>query len=276
VNPLDGVCAVVLAAGEGRRLRPLTSEIPKALCPVGNVPLLDRALAAIGGLGLSGPADVAVNAWYHADQIVALVGSRAHMSVETTPMPLGSAGGLGVLKDWIGGRGVLVGNADAYLRGGSIAPLLDGWDGAEVRILGVPAGDRAAEFGRHRFAGFSLLPARRVSALTAEPADLVRAVWRPAEHDGQLRIIDYSGVYIDSGTPADYLRANLDAASGSLIDPSALVSGTVDDSVVGAGAVVDGSVERCVVLPGAVVRANEHLVEMIRYGRDGTMPARLA
>jgi len=35
---------VILAAGEGQRLRPLTEDLPKALCPVGNVPLLERGL----------------------------------------------------------------------------------------------------------------------------------------------------------------------------------------------------------------------------------------
>ncbi len=57
------VCAVVLAAGEGRRLRPLTELRPKALCPVGNVPLLDRALARVAGWP-AGPRTVAVNAAY--------------------------------------------------------------------------------------------------------------------------------------------------------------------------------------------------------------------
>lgn len=63
---MNEVCAVVLAAGEGRRLRPLTERTPKALCPVGNVPLLELALARVAALvpGLSGPDRVAVNAWY--------------------------------------------------------------------------------------------------------------------------------------------------------------------------------------------------------------------
>jgi NDP-sugar pyrophosphorylase family protein len=115
-----------------------------------------------------------------------------------------------------------------------------------------------------------------VVRLQPEPSDLVRAVWRPAEADGRLSVVEYHGVYFDSGTPADYLRANLDAAGGSLIEASAAVNGSVVDSVIGAKAVVDGTVERCVVLPGAVVRADEHLTEMVRYGRDADMPARLA
>ena len=47
------VAAVILAAGEGRRLRPLTDRLPKALCPVGNTALLDLALERVAGFGLA-------------------------------------------------------------------------------------------------------------------------------------------------------------------------------------------------------------------------------
>ncbi|MET0425032.1 MAG: sugar phosphate nucleotidyltransferase, partial [Actinoplanes sp.] len=111
---MTAVCGVVLAAGEGQRLRPLTLTLPKALCPVGNVALLDRALARLGGLGLAGPEVVGVNAAYLGEQVVRHVGDRAHLSVEPDG-PLGTSGGIGRLKGWIDGRGVLVGNADGYL-----------------------------------------------------------------------------------------------------------------------------------------------------------------
>ncbi len=55
---IDGLAGVVLAAGAGTRLRPLTALRPKALCPVGTVPLLDLALARLApltGCGESGP-----------------------------------------------------------------------------------------------------------------------------------------------------------------------------------------------------------------------------
>ena len=266
---------MVLAAGQGTRLRPLTAHRPKALCPVGNVPLLDGALARLARLGFAGPALVAVNAWHHADQIVRHVGRRAHLSVETGPAPLGSAGGLARLRDWIGGRPVLVGNADAYLAGGDIAPLLDGWDGDTVRILGVPAGDRRPEFGDQCFAGFSLVPAKIVAALPEEPAELVRAVWRPAEARSMLRVITFPGTYVDSGTPADYLAANLLAARSApdhaLIDPDAVVTGSVTDAVVGRHSRVYGRIDRAVVWPGGVVAPDEHLVDAIRYDRDRTI-----
>jgi NDP-sugar pyrophosphorylase family protein len=44
----SSLVAVVLAAGGGTRLRPLTSLIPKALCPVNNVPLVDLAFRRVG------------------------------------------------------------------------------------------------------------------------------------------------------------------------------------------------------------------------------------
>ncbi|TDC36241.1 nucleotidyl transferase [Micromonospora sp. 15K316] len=277
----DDVCAVVLAAGEGTRLRPLTERLPKALCPVGNVPLLDRALARLAGLGLSGPQRVAVNACYLAGQVVDHVGDRAHLSVEPGD-PLGTAGGVANLKEWIAGRPVLVGNADAYLAdpavepGPDIAAMLAGWDGSEVRLLGQPAADPLAPgtFDGHVFTGFSLLPWRVVRDLPVEFGDLVRTVWRPAEAAGALRVVPYRGTFYDTGTPADYLAANLHAAGGdALVDPAATVTGPCRESVVGAGAVVRGEVIRSVVWPGATVRAGERLQEVVRAGDGLTVPA---
>ncbi|WFE48725.1 sugar phosphate nucleotidyltransferase [Verrucosispora sp. WMMD1129] len=279
--PADGICAVVLAAGEGTRLRPLTERLPKALCPVGNVPLLDRALARLTGLGLSGPAAVAVNACYLGEQVVQRVGARAYLSVEPGS-PLGTAGGVGRLRDWIDGRGVLVGNADAYLAdpaappGPDIATLLDGWDGESVRLLGQPAADPGAPgtFDGHVFTGFSLLPWRLVRDLPATFGDLVRAVWRPAEAAGRLTVVGYQGTFIDTGTPTDYLAANLHAAGdGGLIDPAATVTGPCHRSVVGAGATVRGAVSRSVIWPNALVGADEDLHDVIRVGADLTVRA---
>ncbi|MFE9193926.1 NDP-sugar synthase [Micromonospora sp. NPDC007208] len=274
------LCAVVLAAGEGTRLRPLTERVPKALCPVGNVPLLERALARLAGLGLTGPDRVAVNACYLGDQVVAHVGDRAHLSVEPGD-PLGTAGGVANLRDWIDGRPVLVGNADAYLAdpdappGPDVAALLADWDGHTVRLLGQPAADPAAPgtFAGHSFTGFSLLPWRLVRDLPVVFSDLVRAVWRPAEAAGALTVVPYPGTFIDTGTPADYLAANLHAAAGgALVEESATVTGRCVESVVGAGARVDGDVFRTVVWPGATVRAGERLRNVIRAGSDLTVP----
>nr|WP_249713830.1 sugar phosphate nucleotidyltransferase [Micromonospora sp. NBRC 107566] len=269
---MPDLCAIVLAAGEGTRLRPLTARLPKALCPVGNVPLLDLALARVAALGAS---EVAVNAAYLGDLVAAHVdertAGRVHVSYEADG-PLGTSGGVGRLREWVGGRPVLVANADAYLAGGSVTDLLRGWDGEGVRLLGVRGGRQ--EFGPYQFAGVSLLPWRYVRRLTDEHAELVSTVWRPAERAGGLSVVEYAGTFIDTGTPRDYLRANLHAAGGgSLIADGADVTGPVERCVIGAGAVVRGSVTASVVWPGAVVAPGERLTGAVRAGTDLTVAA---
>jgi NDP-sugar pyrophosphorylase family protein len=266
------LCAIVLAAGEGVRLRPLTAHRPKVLCPVGNVALLDRAIERVTALGL----DLAVNASYLASQVAEHVGDRAHLSVE--PVPLGTAGGVATLKGWVDGRGALAVNADAYLAhpelgpGPDIAALLDGWDGTTVRLLVVPAGDREPEFGPYRFAGASLLPWPVIRDLRVELSELVRRAWRPAEAAGTLELTEFRGAFFDTGTPGDYLDANLYAAEGGdLVAPGATVRGSLHQAVVGAGAVVEGRVTRGVVWPGGYVGPDEHVVDAVRVGPDLTV-----
>jgi MurNAc alpha-1-phosphate uridylyltransferase len=239
------LAAVVLAAGEGRRLRPLTALRPKPLCPLGAGTGLDDALGRLAAVGLAGPADVAVNAHHLADQIAAAVGPRAHLSVEE-PEALGTAGALGALRGWLDGRAVVVSNADAYLAGDDpLGRLLDGWTGERPRLLTVRDPARG-DFGDLRFAGISLLPAAVAARLRPEPTGLYEAVWR----DGDVELVEFDGTFVDCGTPRDYLDANLHRSGGA--------------SVVGAGAVVAGRLTRSVVWPGAVVGPDEHLVDAVR------------
>lgn len=263
---MNEVCAVVLAAGLGTRLMPLTASCPKALVPVGNVPLLDLSLGRLAAAGFSGPAEVAINAHHHFEMIVEHVGGRAHLSIEDGA-PLASAGALGRLRDWIDGRAVLVLNADAYVSApeGDLLRLLDGWDGERVRMLGRREDDGHPPFGGLSFAGASLIPAAEAVLLKEEYAHLVLTTWRPAQLAGRLEAIELEGRYIDCGTPADYLAANMLAARGSnIIDPSAVVRGRVSECVIGARARVAGRVGRSVLWPGAEVAEDEVLEGVIR------------
>jgi len=254
---------VVLAAGLGTRLRPLTDLRPKALVPVGGVPLLDAALARLSSVTGTGPHRLAVNAHHHAGQVVAAVGERARVAVED-PEPLGTAGALGALRGWLDGRDVLVTNADAWMPAGpgALEALARGWDGVRCRLLcaPVPAGERpdfTTPDGRGvRYVGSALLPAALVAALPSTPAGLYEVLWRAEEAAGRLDLVvagpGGAPVAVDCGTPADYLRANLLATGGA--------------SAVGEGAQVHGRLERCVVWDGAWVGPQEHLVEAVRAG----------
>ena len=239
----DGIAGVVLAAGAGTRLLPLTLERPKALCPVGNRPLVDLAIDRV----VPHVGSVAVNAHASQPTLASHVAGRTHVSVEGGER-LGTAGALGRLARWIDGRHVLAHNADAYLDS-TLDELLDGWTGEHPRLL-VRHEHGPSDFGTARFLGASLLPARLVALLPDSPAGLYRLVWEPAFTDGTLELVEARGTSIDCGTPADYLRANLHVSGGT--------------SVVADDAVVEGSITRCVVWPGARVEADEVLVDAIR------------
>ena len=238
--------AVVLAAGAGTRLRPLTRVLPKALCPVGGVALLDLAVARARAL----TSEVAVNV-HHGRALMeahmAALDDPVHVSIEES-QALGTAGALGHLRDWIDGRPVLVVNVDAWHRA-DLAFLAAGWDGERPRLLTVrdPA---LATWGEDAYAGAALLPASGVERLPATPAGLWEVWWRRLTPAVDLELVRHDGPWFDCGTPASYLAANLEASGGR--------------SVVSPGAVVEGRVEESVVWAGARVEAAEHLYRAVR------------
>ena len=245
--------AVVLAAGTGSRLRPLTDIRPKALCPVDNVALLDLALQRVRPL----TDRIAVNVHHHRDQMEAhLAGRGVHVSVEE-PEALGTAGALGRLREWIDGRPALVVNADSWHRF-DLSALLDGWDGERTRLHVVEDPERG-DFGPWLYCGAAVMPWPEVEPLPATPAGLYEVSWARAWSEGRIELVPQAGPYFDCGTPAEYLAANLTASGGR--------------SVVGPGARVAGELVRSVVWENGVVHRGERLVDSIRVGESLTVLA---
>ena len=237
----DLLCAVVLAAGEGARLRPLSGLRPKPLCPVDNVPLVDHALGRVRTV----TTDVTVNLHHGRDKIAAhLDGSSVHLSIEDAE-PFGTAGALGFLRPWIDGRSAVVVNADTWCPG-SLEPALAGWDHERVRVLVID--DDVLRPGS-RVAG-AFMPWSEVDRLEPKSSGLYEASWRRLAAADRIDVVRWDGPCIDCGTPARYLAANLTASGGA--------------SVIGPGAVVEGTVERTVVWDNAEVLPGEHLVDAIR------------
>ena len=245
---------MVLAAGAGNRLRPLTDELPKALCPVGGRPLVDLALDRLALLGCT---DLAVNVHAFPALMASHLEGRAFLSYEG-PLALGTAGALGALRPWIDGRATVVTNADAYLAG-PLSVVLDGWDGATIRLGVVEDRGRPDFEGRWRYAGVCVMPWSDVSRLEARPSGLYEVSWQAAQQAGRLELVPLPGPFVDCGKAADYLAANLLASGG--------------ETVVGEGAVVLGRAERCVLWPGARVEADESLADAIRTARGLTVQA---
>ena len=246
---MGDIAGVVLAAGAGTRLAPLTRLRPKALCPVGTVPLVDHALARLAPVAAGD--QVAVNLHHGRAQLEAHLPAPVHRSVEE-PRVLGTAGALGARRGGLDGRGALVTNADAWLGAAvDLAAFVGGWDGERVRLACVRDPDRG-DFGDLRYCGVALHPWPVLARLEAVPSGLYEVCWRDELEAGRLDLVVLDVAFIDCGTPADYLAANLAASGGA--------------SVVDQSAAVDPSAElvRSVVWDGSVVEAGERLVDAVR------------
>ncbi|MDQ1696647.1 MAG: N-acetyl-alpha-D-muramate 1-phosphate uridylyltransferase [Frankiaceae bacterium] len=198
-----GLAGLVLAAGRGSRLRPLTDTTPKPLLTVGGVTLLDAALARLAPAVDISPGTVSVNAHWLADQIVAHVGDRAFVSVEE-PEALGTAGAVGQLRDWLAGRDLLIANGDVWYDGPiDVESFVSGWDGLRARLLVVAEPERADFDGGWKFAGLSLLPWSIARTLEPVPSGLYEVVWSKTEVD----LVPTDVTFIDCGTVEDLARA---------------------------------------------------------------------
>jgi len=92
--PVKPHSAMVLAAGLGLRMRPLTETMPKPLVPVAGRPLLDHVLDRLGEAGVT---KAVVNVHYLPDQIIAHTATRAHPRViisDERDQVLGTGGGV--------------------------------------------------------------------------------------------------------------------------------------------------------------------------------------
>jgi MurNAc alpha-1-phosphate uridylyltransferase len=109
---------MLLAAGLGTRLRPLTDTLPKPLVPVAGIPLIERIM---GNARTEGAKRFVANAHYRADQILAHFGGLLKVSREEELLDTG--GGVKRALPMLATDPFLVMNTDAFWPAGSDTPL---------------------------------------------------------------------------------------------------------------------------------------------------------
>lgn len=270
--------AMVLCAGFGTRLRPLTELTPKPLLPVGDRPAVGHSLETLVRTGF-GP--IAMNTHHRAEAFLGALPDRVRVVHETRI--LGTAGGVRNAAALLGPGDVLVWNGDviaepdlqrfvqAHLAGCGAATLLAvprcrgqgtlglGEGGVVVRLRGEVFGE---EVDGADFLGIQILRAGTRERLPHEGC-LVGDVYLPALRMGErIDVHIHDGAWDDIGSPHALLGANLRWLSRRGLRfwsaPSARCDGVcLADSVVCDGARIEGEglVERCLVLPGATLLA---------------------
>jgi len=246
--------AVILTAGEGRRLRPHTEILPKPLMPFLNLPLLRHTLRLVAR---SGVRRVWINAWHLAQQVVDFVATDPEPALDITVVVeerlLGTGGGLANLWPRMERAQVLLllpdivadfdlealsqhhreHRASATMALTSAAdPLQYGAvhtdrDGRLTDIAGL-RGERA-ERGLPGpglvNASAHLFEPEFLDRLPREPSCFVRQGYVPAMDDGLCCMgWMHEGAWHDTGTPAALLEAQEAALTGSLPVDDALLA----------------------------------------------------
>ena len=300
--------AMVLAAGRGRRMRPLSDVLPKPALPVLDRPVVRWALeqAAAAGVGR-----VVVNTWHLAPLMESAVEEGVppglDVSFSREPELMGGAGGLALARDrgLLGREGpVLVINGDGLVdldlgpllerhrSAGDLVTLallphpeptrwsrvlLDG-RGAVERIL--PPGHPGRGETPRLYPGVMLVARRALEALPSGPGETGELLWSPALERGRLGGAEVAGRWAEVGTPGDYLRVVLEALPArGWIHPSAVVEpgAVVERSMVGPGVRLETGARlvRSVAGHGAVVRRGATVVESVLLGAVEAGPGEL-
>lgn len=276
---------MVLAAGLGTRLRPLTDELPKPLVPVGDRPVLAHIAELLHRVGVE---RLVVNTHHRADaftpQLLGLLPVPCRVLHE--PTILGTAGGVANAREALGEGDVLVCNGDIladvdlprllaeHRRSGAVATLAvcAPTGAAERGTVGLDRVGRVVRLRQERygeerssadFVGIQVV-APELRRRLPPSGCLVGDGYQPALRAGlEVRAVDAAAAWQDIGNLQGYLRANLTwlARHGGprFVAASAQVAPAVDvrRSLVGSEARVEGTgvLRECVVWPGAVARA---------------------
>jgi MurNAc alpha-1-phosphate uridylyltransferase len=147
---------MVLAAGIGTRMRPLTDSRPKALVEVGGKALIDHTLDRLAEAGVE---TAVVNVHHFADQMTDHLAGRSHPRVVISDERAGlldSAGGIALAGPLLGADPIFVANIDnVWIERGipALASLAQAWNPALMDICILLAA-RADTYGYERPEGF--------------------------------------------------------------------------------------------------------------------------
>jgi len=235
--------AMILAAGFGTRLRPLTDVTPKPLLPVSGTPMIVWNLLLLKRHGFQ---EVIINLHHLGAMIRQTLGDGTGFGMQITyshePLILGTGGGIKQVESYFQGEPVLVLNGDtlfeldltaliAFHRSQQAAAtmvlrqdpeaarwgLVEVTDRAEViRITGRGRSVSAPTAAR-MFAGIHILHPRLLHALpVGKESSIIDAYVRGIQEGERIMGYDFDGYWNDVGTPERYAQAERDVAAGLL------------------------------------------------------------
>jgi len=222
--PAQPFKAMILAAGEGRRMRPLTDHTPKPLLKAGGKSLIQWQIERLARAGFG---DLVINHAHLGQKLEDTLGDGGDLDVKIAwsrePEPLETAGGIATALPLLGDAPFLVTNGDVYAEYdyARLLPVLREMAGnpdhlahlvlvsnpphhpqgdfalAEGRVL-EPPGHAAA---RHTFSGIGCYRPELFAGIAPLTKAQLAPLLRAAMHRGQVSGEHFGGRWEDIGTP---------------------------------------------------------------------------
>jgi len=293
--------AVVLAGGEGTRLRPLTATRPKPLLPVLGVPCIEYVIRSLAEAGVE---HIIIACGYRSEDIRLALGNGERFGVELDMAfekePMGTAGAVKLLEDRLDGT-FLVGSGDT-LTDADLGDLVDFHvrKGAEA-TMGLTEVERPEQFGivgvstEGRITRFKEKPrteevfSRVINAGTyvlepevlkmippATKYDFSKNLYMDMLEKGRgLYAEPLKGYWKDIGRPSDLYLANMDMASRRPPTPPPSGAKVLGSCHFGPGVsvrgavIIDSAVGRNCVLHGTVERSL--LLDRVEVGVNASL-----
>ena len=288
--------ALVLSAGHGTRLRPLTAFIPKPLLPVRGAAVLAHTIEQLVALGCEA---IAINLFHRGEMIRESLGDSCGgvpLTFSIEEELLGTLGALGPLRSFLGrAEQILIINGDSlcrwplrslvrrHVRSAATATLLvskridpgpfgGGVGVVDHRRIVSFRGDRDGdgdEVVRRVFMGAHVISPTLLDRVPAGAANFVPDLYEPLLSEGaRIDAVETARRWHDLGTPERYRRAVLDwGRRKTWVDRDAEVASgaRVRGSVIEQDASVEaeGVVGSSLVLPGSRVGSGCRVVESI-------------
>lgn len=231
--------AMVLAAGLGKRMRPLTDDRPKPLVELAGRSLLDRALDNLAAGGIT---NFVVNSHYKGEMIAAHLKGRDDITLSPEELLLETGGGVKAALPLLGDDSFFVVNSDAVWRDGgesTIARMAAQWNGEtmDALLLVVPMAAVAGNMGDHPgdyhleadgrarrrargetapflFGGIQILHPRLFEGAPDGPFSL-NVLYDRAQRAGRLHGLRHDGEWYHVGTPEELAAAETAFAGDS-------------------------------------------------------------
>ena len=274
--------AIVLCAGFGTRLRPLTEELPKPLVPVGDRSILEHALGRLSRAGFS---EIVINVHHLAEAfepVLARSRSLPTVRVVVETRIRGTAGGVAGARAHLSSAPVLVWNGD-ILVDPPLDPLLVGCEPHSFCLGVAPRGNgegtvgldadghvvrlRGERFGREvrsgDYVGVLSLGATLRDSLPEQGCVFADSALPLLRAGATVRSVAVTTAWTDAGDAPGLLAANVAwlrtrGLDGFVADSAEVARGVrLEESVVSTDARVvgQGALTRCLVCPGATAVA---------------------